>query len=171
MSIQGALNQAAGVGAALYTQTPGYAIKKEEKLKQKELQTSKAQLEALKPELEKEFDVPKEGDAKGVGRYITSRLAQEKMKEQADVLRQRIFDLNPNAATAGDLYANKTLGELSRNPKVISIGEELTARQDEANGKGFEIVQARAKQKTRYTQHMANWGKGKRPKAGEINGK
>ena len=37
MSIQGSLNQALGIGAALYTQTPGYAVKKEEKLKQNEI--------------------------------------------------------------------------------------------------------------------------------------
>ena len=144
--IQSGINQALGIGAALYTQTPGYAAKKEEKLKQKELQTSKAQLEALKPELEKEFDVPKEDDKEGNKQYITGRLAQEKMKEQAEVLRQRIFDLNPNAATAGDLYANKTYGELSRNPKIKSIGEELIARQEAARQMAEEIKQARTYQ-------------------------
>ena len=145
--IQSGINKALGIGAALYTQTPGYAIKKEEKLKQKELQTSKAQLEALKPELAKEFDVPKEDDKEGTEQYITGRLAQEKMKEQAEVLRQRIFDLNPNAATAGDLYANKTYDELSQNPKFKSIGEELIARQEAARQMAEEIKQARAYQK------------------------
>ena len=147
MSIQGSLNQALGIGAALYTQTPGYAIKKEEKLKQAELKTSEAQLEALKPELAKEFDVPKEDDKEGTKRYITGRLAQEKMKEQADVLRQRIFDLNPNAATAGDLYLNKTSGELSQNPKAISIGKELIDRQEAARQMAEQIKQARTYQK------------------------
>lgn len=147
MSIQGALNQALGIGAALYTQTPGYAAKKEEALKQNEIKTSKAQLEALKPELAKEFDVPKEDDKEGTKQYITGRLAQEKMKEQAEVLRQRIFDLNPNAATASDLYANKTHGELSQNPKFKSIGEELITRQEAARQMAEEIKQARIYQK------------------------
>lgn len=145
--IQSGINQALGIGAALYTQTPGYAAKKEEKLKQKELKTSEAQLEALKPELAKEFDVPKEDDKEGTKQYIAGRLAQEKMKEQAAVLRQRIFDLNPNAATAGDLYANKTYGELSQNPKVKRIGEELIARQEAARQMAEELKQARAYQK------------------------
>lgn len=147
MSIQSTINQALGIGAALYTQTPGYAAKKEEALKQKELKTSKAQLEALKPELTKEFDVPKEDDKEGTKQYINGRLAQEKIKEQAEVLRQRIFDLNPNAATAGDLYANKTYGELSQNPKVKSIGEELIARQEAARQMADNIKQARTYQK------------------------
>lgn len=111
------------------------------------MQTSKAQLEALKPELEKEFDVPKEDDKEGTKQYIAGRLAQEKMKEQADVLRQRIFELNPNAATAADLYGNKTHGELSQNPKVKSIGEELIARQEAARQMAEQIKQARTYQK------------------------
>lgn len=145
--IQSGINQALGIGAALYTQTPGYAAKKEEKLKQAELKTSEAQLEALKPELAKEFDVPKEDDKEGNRQYIAGRLAQEKMEEQAAVLRQRIFDLNPNAATAGDLYANKTHGELSQDPKVKSIGEELIARQEAARQMAEQIKQARTYQK------------------------
>ena len=145
--IQSGINQALGIGAALYTQTPGYAAKKEEKLKQKELQTSKAQLEALKPELAKEFDVFQNFVKEGTNQYITGRLAQEKMKEQAEVLRQRIFDLNPNAATSGDLYANKTYGELSQDPKFKSINEELIARQEAARQMADNIKQARTYQK------------------------
>ena len=38
MSIQSTINQAASIGAALYTQTPGYAAKKEEKLKQTQIE-------------------------------------------------------------------------------------------------------------------------------------
>lgn len=70
MSIQSTINQAASIGAALYTQTPGYAAKKEEKLKQKELQTSKAQLEALKPELEKSSTFPKKTIKKGLNNIL-----------------------------------------------------------------------------------------------------
>lgn len=147
MSIQSGLNKIAALGVAGFTQSPTYAAMKEEKLKQQELKTSEAQLEALEPKLKKEFDVPKEGDNEGTKQYITGRLAQEKMKEQADVLRQRIFDLNPNAATAGDLYANKTYGELSQNPKIKSIGEELIARQEAARRMADDIKQARTYQK------------------------
>lgn len=153
MSIQGSLNQALGIGAALYTQTPGYAIKKEEALKQKELQTSKAQLEALKPALEKELGK----DAKPY-----DKLARNKIEEQANVLRERIFDIEPTAANATEYYGNQTFGK---------IFKDLGIRQEEANGRSFEIIQARAGQKTRYNQHMANWGKGKRPKVGDTNGK
>jgi len=152
MSIQGALNQALGIGAALYTQTPGYAAKKEEALKQKELKTSKAQLEALKPELETKL---------GEDAQPMDKLARKKIEEQANVLRERIFDIEPTAANAKEYYGGQTFGK---------IFQDLGIRQDEANEQSFDIVQARAKQKTRYNQHMANWGKSKRPKVGETNG-
>lgn len=153
MSIQSIINQAAGIGAALYTQTPDYAAKKEEKLKQKELKTSKAQLESLKPELETKL---------GEDAQPMDKLARQKIEEQANVLRERIFDIEPTAANAKEYYGGQTFGK---------IFQDLGVRQDEANEKSFEILQARAGQKTRYSQHMANWGKGKRPKVGETNGK
>ena len=151
--IQSGINQALGIGAALYTQTPGYAIKKEEALKQRELKTSKAQLEALKPELKTEL---------GEDANPLDKLARNKIEEQANVLRERIFDIEPNAANAKEYYGGQTFGKILK---------DLGVRQDEANEKSFEIVQARTKQNTRYNQHMANWGKGKRPKVGETNGK
>ena len=153
MSIQGSLNQALGIGAALYTQTPGYAAKKEEKLKQNELKISKAQLEALKPELETKL---------GDDAQPLDKLARKKIEEHANVLRERIFDIEPTAANAKEYYGSQTFGK---------IFQDLGIRQDEANEKSFDIVQARAEQKIRYNQHMANWGKGKRPKVGETNGK
>lgn len=153
MSIQSTINQAASIGAALYTQSPGYAAKKEEALKQKELKTSKAQLEALKPELETKL---------GEDAQPMDKLARKKIEEQANVLRERIFDIEPTAANAKEYYGGQTFGK---------IFKDLGIRQDEANEKSFEIFQARAGQKTRYSRHMANWGKGKRPKVGETNGK
>ena len=153
MSIQSNINQAMSIGAALYTQTPGYAAKKEEALKQKELKTSKAQLEALKPELETKL---------GEDAQPMDKLARKKIEEQANVLRERIFDIEPTAANAKEYYGSQTFGK---------IFKDLGIRQDEANEKSFEIAQARAGQKTRYNQRMANWGKGKRPKVGETNGK
>lgn len=154
MSIQSSINQAMSIGAALYTQTPGYAAKKEEKLKQKELQTSKAQLEALKPELETKL---------GEDAQPMDKLARKKIEEQANVLRERIFDIEPTAANAKEYYGGQTFGKIFKD-----LG--LNDKQETANGRSFEIVQARGGQKTRYSQHMANWGKGKRPKVGEING-
>ena len=153
MRIQSNINQARSIGAALYTQTPGYAAKKEEALKQKELKTSKAQLEALKPELETKL---------GEDAQPMDKLARKKIEEQANVLRERIFDIEPTAANAKEYYGSQTFGK---------IFQDLGIRQDEANEKSFEIAQARAEQKTRYNQHMANWGKSKRPKVGETNGK
>ena len=44
--IQSGINQALGIGAALYTQTPGYAAKKEEKLKQKEIKDLESKVAA-----------------------------------------------------------------------------------------------------------------------------
>lgn len=44
--IQSGINQALGIGAALYTQTPGYAAKKEEKLKQKEIKNLESKVAA-----------------------------------------------------------------------------------------------------------------------------
>ena len=156
MSIQGSLNQALGIGAALYTQTPGYAIKKEEALKQKELQTSKAQLEALKPELETKL---------GKDAQPLDKLARKKIEEHANVLRERIFDIEPNEANAKEYYGNQTFGKMFND-----LG--LNDKQVKANGRGFEITQARAGQKTRIEKGFENnWGKGKRPKVGETNGK
>ena len=156
MSIQGSLNQALGIGAALYTQTPGYAIKKEEALKQKELKTSKAQLEALKPALEKGLGE----DAKPL-----DELTKKKIEEHANVLRERIFDIEPTAANAKEYYGNQTFGKISKD-----LG--LMDRQEKADGRSFEITQARAGQKTRIEKGFENnWGKGKRPKVGETNGK
>ena len=152
MSIQSTINQALGIGAALYTQTPGYAAKKEEKLKQKELKTSKAQLEALKPELETKL---------GEDAQPMDKLARKKIEEQANVLRERIFDIEPTAANAKEYYGGQTFGK---------IFKDLGVRQDEANEKSFKIVQARNKQNTRSNKYLANWGKGKRPKVGETNG-
>lgn len=153
MSIQGSLNQALGIGAALYTQTPGYAAKKEEALKQKELKTSKAQLEALKPELETKL---------GEDAQPMDELARKKIEEQANVLRERIFDIEPTAANAKEYYGSQTFGKILK---------DLGVRQDEANEKSFEIVQAKTEQNTRYNKYLANWGKGKRPKVGDTNGK
>ena len=153
MSIQSTINQALGIGAALYTQTPGYAAKKEEALKQKELKTSKAQLEALKPELETKL---------GEDAQPMDKLARKKIEEQANVLRERIFDIEPTAVNAKEYYGGQTFGK---------IFNDLGVRQDEANEKSFEIVEARAGQETRYKKYLANWGKGKRPKVGETNGK
>lgn len=155
MSIQSGINQALGIGAALYTQTPGYAAKKEEALKQKELKTSKSQLEALKPELETKL---------GEDASPNDKLARKKLEETANVLRERIFDIEPTAANANEYYGNQTFGKIFKD-----LG--LEDKQETANGRSFEIVQARGGQKTRYSQYMANWGKGKRPKVGEINGK
>ena len=156
MSIQGSLNQALGIGAALYTQTPSYAIKKEKALKQTELKTSKAQLEALKPELEKKL---------GEDAQPLDKLARKKIEEQANVLRERIFDIEPNEANAKEYYGNQTFGKMFND-----LG--LNDKQVKANGRGFEITQARAGQKTRIEKGFENnWGKGKRPKVGETNGK
>ena len=44
--IQSGINQALGIGAALYTQTPGYAVKKEEKLKQNEIKKLESKVAA-----------------------------------------------------------------------------------------------------------------------------
>jgi len=152
MSIQSNINQALGIGSALATQTPGYAAKKAEALKQKELKTSKSQLEALKPELETKL---------GDDANPFDKLARKKVEEQANVLRERIFDIEPTTTNAKKYYGNQKFGKIFGN---------LGIKQDKADDKSFEIVQARVDQKTRYIQHMANWCKGKRPKVGETNG-
>ena len=153
--IQSGINRTLGMGAALYTQTPGYAAKKEEALKQKELKTSKAQLEALKPELETKL---------GDDAQPLDKLARKKIEEHANVLRERIFDIEPNEANAKEYYGNQTFGKMFND-----LG--LNDKQVKANGRSFEITQARAGQKTRIEKGFENnWGKGKRPKVGETNG-
>lgn len=146
MSIQSNINQAMSIGAALYTQTPGYAITKDEALKQKELQTSKAQLEALKPELKTKL---------GENAHLLDKLARKKLEEQANVLRERIFDTEPNVANAKEYYGNQAFGKIFKD-----LG--LKYMQVNANGRSFKIVQARAEQKTRYENGFENnWGKGR----------
>ena len=62
--IQSGINQALGIGAALYTQTPGYAAKKEEKLKQKEIKNIESKVAAYDKQIK---DVnPNHSEAKSV---------------------------------------------------------------------------------------------------------
>ena len=62
--IQSGINQALGIGAALYTQTPGYAAKKEEKLKQNEIKKIESKVAAYDKQIK---DVnPNHSEAKSV---------------------------------------------------------------------------------------------------------
>lgn len=142
MSIQRSLNQALGIGAVLYTQTPGYDAKKEEKLKQTRIKGLESELAGYQESL-KGLDM-KEWQA---DRVKTSLEAGE------ESIRRDLIKLDPSVS------------------RLLEYYQEMEIRRQEANYQAQGIIANRQEQMTGFAQHMANWGKGKRPKVGETNGK
>ena len=76
--IQSGINQALGIGAALYTQTPGYAAKKEEKLKQNEIKKLESKVAAYDKQI-KEVD-PNHPEAKSTTQSLEAGKASLEKK-------------------------------------------------------------------------------------------
>lgn len=76
--IQSGINQALGIGAALYTQTPGYAVKKEEKLKQNEIKKLESKVAAYDKQI-KEVN-PKHSEADSVTQSLEAGKASLEKK-------------------------------------------------------------------------------------------
>ena len=142
MSIQSNINQAMSIGAALYTQTPGYAIKKEEKLTQTKIEGLESKLAGYDEQLKAV------NPAKGEDQSVRESLEAGKAS-----LQKQLLKLDPSASRLRMYY------------------EEQAIRRQEANDQAQGKKANRQEQMTGFAQHMANWGKGKRPKVGETNGK
>lgn len=76
--IQSGINQALGIGAALYTQTPGYAAKKEEKLKQNEIKKLESKVASYDKQI-KEVN-PKHSEAASVTQSLEAGKASLEKK-------------------------------------------------------------------------------------------
>lgn len=104
MSIQGSLNQALGIGAALYTQTPGYAIKKEEKLKQTQIKGLESKLAGYDKELK---DV---NPAKGEDQSVKESLEAGKTS-----LQKQLLKLDPSASRLRMYYEEQAIRRQEAN--------------------------------------------------------
>lgn len=152
MSIQSGINQALSIGAALYTQTPGYAAKREE--------------EAV--------------EAKTKAEDIAKQAEVAQLKKKAANVTEQLENLDMNQPEAGQARETLLKGEevayknlAMADPSAVNwlqFYQNQAIRRQEANAHGLGKQMNRQEQMTGFAQHMANWGKGKRPKVGEING-
>lgn len=87
--IQSGINQALGIGAALYTQTPSYAAKKEEKLKQNEIKKLESKVAAYDKQIK---DVnPNHSEAESVtGSLEAGKASLEKKLIMLDPSNERL---------------------------------------------------------------------------------
>ena len=129
MSIQGALNQAAGVGAALYTQTPGYAIKKEEKLKQTKIKGLESELAGYREKL-KGLDMEQPG----------AEATEESLEAGEDHIKRELIKLDPSVS------------------RLLSYYEELEIKRQEANYRAQGKKANKQEQKQTMVTNADKWG-------------
>ena len=104
MSIQSNINQAMSIGAALYTQTPGYAIKKEEKIKQTQIKGLESKLAGYQESL-KGLDMEQpEAEA-----------TKQSLEAGEQSVKKDLFKLDPSAS------------------RILSYYQELAIKRQEAN--------------------------------------
>ena len=104
MSIQSNINQAMSIGAALYTQTPGYAIKKEEKLTQTKIKGLESKLAGYDEELK---DV---NPAKGEDQSVKESLEAGKTS-----LQKQLLKLDPSASRLRMYYEEQAIRRQEAN--------------------------------------------------------
>lgn len=129
MSIQGALNQAAGIGAALYTQTPGYAAKKEEKLTQTKIEGLESKLAGYDEQLKAVN--PANGEDQSV---------KESLEAGRTSLQKQLLKLDPSASRLRMYY------------------EEQAVRRAEANDRAQGKKANRQAQKQTILTNVNKWG-------------
>ena len=141
MSIQGNINQAITLGAALYTQTPKYQTKVEEAKKvaesEKLLKADKLKQDALLKSAEKTFGPGvSEATKKAYG-----KLADESTKESMETYK-KVFELNPTTENF------QRLADMQKNYEANAAAFE------EINRQKIEMAnqQAEAKKNTKKTQ-------------------
>lgn len=129
MSIQGALNQAAGIGAALYTQTPGYAAKKEEKLKQTQIKGLESKLAGYQESL-KGLDM----------KQPEAETAKESLEAGEQFVKKDLLKLDPSAS------------------RILSYYQELAIKRQEANNQARGNQANRQEQKQTILTNANKWG-------------
>ena len=107
MSIQSTINQAAGIGAALYTQTPGYAIKKEEKLKQTQIKGLESKLAGYDEQLKAV------NPAKGEDQSVKESLEAGKTS-----LQKQLLKLDPSASRLRMYYDEQAIRRQEANDRA-----------------------------------------------------
>lgn len=129
MSIQSTINQALGIGAALYTQTPGYAIKKEEKLKQTQIKGLESKLAGYQESL-KGLDMEQpEADA-----------TKESLEAGEQSVKKDLLKLDPSAS------------------RIMSYYQELAIKRQEANNQAQGKKANRQAQKQTILTDANKWG-------------
>lgn len=91
MSIQGSINQALSIGAALYTQTPKYAVMKEEALNNKAIEVGEANYTKLEDKIAKlDKDIAEADNADFVegAEAVKDTLKKNQAKIQDDLLKR-----------------------------------------------------------------------------------
>lgn len=106
--IQSGINQALGIGAALYTQTPGYAAKKEEKLKQNEIKNLESKVAAYDKQI-KEVN-PKYSEAESVTESLEAGKAS---------LEKKLIMLDPSNERLGRYYEAEAIRRQEANDRAL----------------------------------------------------
>lgn len=129
MSIQGALNQAASIGAALYSQSPTYAAMKEEKLKQTQIKGLESKLAGYQESL------------KGLDMEQPEAEAAKKSLEAGEQsVKKDLFKLDPSAS------------------RILSYYQDLAIKRQEANNQAQGKKANRQAQKQTILTNINKWG-------------
>lgn len=129
MSIQGALNQAASIGVALYSQSPTYAAMKEEKLKPTQIKGLESKLAGYQESL-KGLDMEQpEAEA-----------AKESLEAGEQSVKKDLFKLDPSAS------------------RILSYYQELAIKRQEANNQAQCEKANRQAQKQTILTNINKWG-------------
>ena len=106
--IQSGINQALGIGAALYTQTPGYAAKKEEKLKQNEIKKLESKVASYDKQI-KEVN-PKHSEAASVTQSLEAGKAS---------LEKKLIMLDPSNERLSRYYEAEAIRRQEANDRAL----------------------------------------------------
>lgn len=152
MSIQSGINQNLSIIGALATQTPGYAAKREEKAVEAKTKAEDIAKQAEVAQLKKKAaDVTEQLENLDMNQP-EARQARETLLKGEEVAYKNLAMADPSAVNWLKFYQCQEVRRQEAN--------------DQAQGKQIN----RQEQMSGFAQHMTNWGKGKRPKVGEING-
>ena len=105
--IQSGINQALGIGAALYTQTPGYAAKKEEKLKQTQIKGLESKLAGYDEQL-KAVNPAKDED----------QSVKESLEAGKTSLQKQLLKLDPSASRLRMYYEEQAIRRQEANDRA-----------------------------------------------------
>ena len=130
MSIQSSINQGLTIAGALYTQTPGYQVKKEEALRNKEIAVGEAQYDKADKELknkEVELEVEQNADEHNQARIEGYEAEIKALKENQQKLNDKLLGLGSDKAlTRSGREAAE--GEANAIPKFTDTRPEAIKR-------------------------------------------